>query len=53
MVGLVLVSLFELSRRWVMFGTAVEGVVRSWALVSGLQWGDVALDGRSGAVRRF
>ena len=53
MVLLVRVSWLELSRRWVIFGTAVEGVVRAWALVSGLQRVDVALDGRSGAVRRF
>ena len=31
----------------------VEGVVRAWALVSGLQRVDVALDGRSGEVRTF
>ena len=31
----------------------VEGVVRALALVSGLQGGDVALDGRNGAVRTF
>ena len=31
----------------------MEGVEKAWALVSGLQWGDVALDGRSGAVRTF
>ena len=53
MVCLVRVALLELSRRWVIFGTAVEDVVRAWALVSGLQRGDVALDGRSGAVRTF
>ena len=53
MVRLVRVTWFELSRRWVIFGTAVEDVVRAWALVSGLQRGDVALDGRSGAVRTF
>ena len=53
MVRLVRVALLELSRRWVTFGAAVEGVEREWALVSGLQRGDVALDGRSGAVRTF
>ena len=53
MVRLVRVSWFELSRKWVIFGAAVEGVEREWALASGLQRGDVALDGRSGAVRRF
>ena len=42
-----------MSRTCVMAGWPVEGVVRAWALVSGLQWGDVALDGRSGAVRTF
>ena len=53
MVHLVRVAWFELSRTWVIFMTVVEGVERAWALVSGLQRGDVALDGRSGAVRTF
>ena len=51
MVCLVLVAWFELNSLCVIAGSPVEGVVRAWALVSGLQWGDVALDGRSGAVR--
>ena len=34
-------------------GSPADGVVRAWALVSGLQRVDVALDGRSGAVRTF
>ena len=53
MVRLVRVALLELSRKWVIFWAPVEGVVRAWALVSGLQRVDVALDGRSGAGRRF
>ena len=53
MVRLVLVAWFELNSLCVIAGSPVESVVRAWALASGLQWGDVALDGRSGAVRRF
>ena len=53
MVHLVRVAWFELNSLCVIAGSPVEGVVRAWALVSGLQWGDVALDGRSGAVRTF
>ena len=53
MVRLVRVAWFELNSLCVIAGLVVEGVVRAWALVSGLQWGDVALDGRSGAVRTF
>ena len=53
MVRLVRVTWFELNSLCVIAGTPVEGVVRAWALVSGLQQVDVALDGRSGAVRTF
>ena len=53
MVCLVLVAWFELNSLCVIAGLPVEGIVRAWALVSGLQWVDVALDGRSGAVRTF
>ena len=53
MVRLVRVAWFELNSLCVIAGLVVEGVVRAWALVSGLQWGHVALDGRSGAVRTF
>ena len=48
---LVRVAWFELNSRCVIAGSPVEAVERAYALVSGLQWGDVALDGRSGAVR--
>ena len=53
MVRLVRVAWFELNSLCVIAGLPVEGVVRAWALVSGLQQVDVALDGRSGAVRTF
>ena len=53
MVRLVRVAWVELNSLCVIAGLPVEGVVRAWALVSGLQWGDVALDGRRGAVRTF
>ena len=53
MVRLVRVARFGLNSLWVIAGLPVEGVVGAWALVSGLQRGDVALDGRSGAVRTF
>ena len=47
------VALFELNSLCVIATTAAEGVERPWALVSGLQRVDVALDGRSGEVRTF
>ena len=53
MVRLVRVKWFELNSLCVIAGSPVESVVRAWALVSGLQRGDAALDGRSGAVRTF
>ena len=53
MVCLVPAACFELNSLCVIAGSPVEGVVRAWALVSGLQRVDVALDGRSGAVRTF
>ena len=53
MVRLVRAAWLELNSLCVIAGSPVEGVVREWALVSGLQRGDVALDGRSGAVRTF
>ena len=53
MVRLVRVAWFELNSLCVIAGLVVEGVEKAWALVSGLQRGDVALDGRSGEVTRF
>ena len=46
-------GIVELHSVCVIAWAPVEGVVRAWALVSGLQRVDVALDGRSGAVRTF
>ena len=53
MVRLVRAAWLELNSLCVIAGLVVEGVEREWALVSGLQRVDVALDGRSGAVRTF
>ena len=53
MVRLVRVAWFELNSLCVIAGLPVEGAVRARALVSGLQRGDVALDGGSGAVTAF
>ena len=53
MVRLVRVAWFELNSLCVIAGLPVEGVVRAWALVGGVQRVDVGLDGRSGAVRTF
>ena len=53
MIRLGRVALFELNSLCVVATTAAEGVLWEWALVSGLQRVDVALDGRSGEVRTF
>ena len=53
MVRLVRAAWFELNSLCVIAGSPVEGVEKAYALVSGLQRVDVALDGRSGEVKAF